>query len=158
VQQLAGEEHNLVLPGNDRLVTPFAFVMAVLEPRVVDPQFAAFEATRFAMKKVNECQMSSRNRIAAVVAVAIEKVPVIAGRDLHFNGRNAEVLHAKLLQNIGQYGFDALEHNLLMIACVHQDPRTAVLIVHHASFGMRRKHFAGMEIGLMIERKARQFF
>src|SRR5690242_18064973 len=97
MQQFTREEHNLILPWNDRLIAAFADVGSVFQSRVVNSQLPAGELHWLAMKEVHEREVPRRNPITAVVAVESEEVSVIAGRDLYFHVSDGKILHTQLL-------------------------------------------------------------
>src|SRR5271165_56498 len=122
MQQFAGEENDLVLLRNDRLVASLAHVYSAVQARVVNPQFTAFELSRLAMEKVNKSQVPRGNRLAAVVAVKVEEVSVIAGRDLGLYPGDGEFFHPQLVQHLRQRRRDAFQHDVLMTMQLHQNP------------------------------------
>ena len=110
MQHLAGEEHNLVLLRNDGLIRAFAHVFTVLQTGIVDPQLPAFEAAWFAMEEVDEREIARRHTLAAVVAMKVEEIAFIAGRDLRLHACDGELFHPEFPQYFWQGSADALEH------------------------------------------------
>ncbi len=57
MHQFAGEENDLILLRNNRLVASITDVRAVLQVRVVNTELAAIEPTWFLMEEVHECEV-----------------------------------------------------------------------------------------------------
>ncbi len=150
MQQFAWEEDNLILLRHDRLVTSFADVNAVFQMRVVNPQFTPFKLPGFAMEEVDKGQVSRRYAIAAVIAVEVEEVPVVAGRDLGLHIGSGKFLHAEFVQNLRQHGFNACQYHVLVMRQFHQNAGAAVFVVHNAAIRAGRDYFAGAEVGFMF--------
>ena len=85
MQHLAGKEHNLVLLRNDGLVPACADVFPVLQAGIVDPQLSTFKAARFTLEEINECEISLRHPLAAVVAMKVEEITFITRRNLRLH-------------------------------------------------------------------------
>src|SRR5215831_17345198 len=88
MHQRAGEKDDLVLLRNNRLVAALADVNPFFQPRIMDPQFAAFEPPRLLMEEINERQMATSHSLAGVIAVEVEEIAVIAGGDLRLHAGN----------------------------------------------------------------------
>jgi len=102
VQQFTGKENNLVLLRRDGLVCAFAYVVAIFQPCVMNPEFATFELPGITMEEVNKGQVTRCHRLAAIVAVKLEEIAVIARCNLRFNQRDGEPFHIELCENLRQ--------------------------------------------------------
>src|SRR5579864_5346497 len=114
MQHFAGEEDDLVLLRNNRLVAPLTDVCSAFQARIVNPQLTAFELPRLALEEVNKSQVPRGHWLTAVVAVKVEEVPVIAGGDLGLHPGDGELLHPQLVQHLRQYRLDAFQRDVLV--------------------------------------------
>src|SRR3954462_2952254 len=102
MQQFAREEDNLVLLRNDRLAAPAADVGAIMQACVVNPQFATFELPRFAMKEIDERQMTRSHTCASVVAVKLEEAPALVGGYLSFKAKDVNASMSSFSSTCGR--------------------------------------------------------
>lgn len=157
MQQLAGEENDLVLLRYDPVVTPFADVVLSFEARVVDSQFSTLELLRFPLEEVDESEVSRSHRIAVVIAVETEEVSVVACGDLDLNSGDGKLFHLEFLENLRQHGLDPLEHQILMLRKVHENAGAAVFVVDDATIRHGRYNLADAEVGDMFDRELCEF-
>src|SRR5690348_5284566 len=123
----------------------------------MDPQLPTFEPPWFAVKEINEREISRRHRLAAVVTMKVEEIPFITGGNLRFYACDGELFHLELPQYLWQDRLDPIQHKFLVLAYVHQDARAAVFVINNPAFGMRRDDFAGLEVGLVFEDETCEF-
>src|SRR5208283_4856249 len=114
VQSRAGEEYDLVLLRHDGLVAAGDLIFTLTLLRIVQPQFSAFKLVRFPMEKVDERHLPRSDYFLGIIGVHVEKISIIARRDLHFGSRNGKFFDPELLQNSGQYSLNTVPDNLLM--------------------------------------------
>jgi len=158
VEHFAGEKNDLVLLRNDRLVSAFADVNPILQPRVVNPQFTSLELPGLAMEEVDKRQMTGGDTFAAVIAVEVEEISVVARGYLGLHGGDGKFLHAELIENLWQHGLDAIEHHVLVLSQVHQNAGAPVIIIDHTTLRARRNDGAGAEVGFVLQREAHEVF
>ena len=72
------------------------------------PQLSALELVWFAMEKVHERHPPGCNHFLRIIAVRMEKVSIIARRDLHLGPRDRKLLDPELLQHSWQYSPDSI--------------------------------------------------
>jgi hypothetical protein len=129
VQCRAREKYDLVLLRHDGLVAASAEGLVSTVPRIVQPQFSAFELVWFSREKIDERHLPGSDYLLCIIGVWVEEISIIACRNLHFGPRNREFFDPELLQDSGQYTQNSIQDNLLMRAQFHQNARAPMAVI-----------------------------
>src|SRR5712692_522178 len=87
VHERAREEDDLVMLGHDRLVLPVRNVIAMLQPRIMDPQLSSPEGLGHAVEVIDESDFPGFELPSPGVVVEAEEIAVAARRDLRVRPR-----------------------------------------------------------------------
>ena len=122
MHQLTREEDHLILFRHDHAARAQPNPVVPGKSAVIQAQLTALKGLWLRVEEIDERQCAAGNLRVSVVAVVAEKIPVIAGGDLHFSAPWVKRLHPELPENQGQHAAQPLKQPFLMLGQSHEYP------------------------------------